>query len=309
MTAEHKSHGHGHSHGAAAVSAGRRHMRPLVIAFALTGCYMVVELAVGLSIGSLALISDAAHMGTDVLGLGMALIAIMLAARKAGGRRTFGTYRVEVLAALANGVLLFGVAAYVLVEAIRRFGDPPEIPGLPLMITALIGLAINLISFRLLSAGAKESVNVKGASLEVLGDLIGSVGVICAAVILYLTGWAYIDPLIGVAVGLFILPRTWVLMKQAISILIEASPPHLSLDAIRADIAALAGVVDVHDLHVWTLTSGVEAASVHVLVEQSPQRDDVPERVRSLLAERYGISHSTVQPELRPSPLCEEATF
>ncbi len=200
-----------HSHTSATSAAGR-HRKPLFIAFAITAAYMVVEFVVGFSVNSLALISDAAHMGTDVLGLGMALATITLATRPSTSQRTYGFYRLEVLAALANGILLFSVAGYVLFEAIQRFSDPPEVPGIPLMIVAVIGLIVNFISFRLLMAGSKESLNLKGAYLEVLGDLLGSVGVIVTAIVLVTTGWPYADPIIGVGIGLFILPRTWKLM-------------------------------------------------------------------------------------------------
>lgn len=240
-------------------SAGGRHKRPLQIAFGITALYMIAEVVGGLVTGSLALLSDAAHMGTDVVGLGMSLAAIHLTSRPATPQRTYGTYRLEVLAALANSVLLFGVAGYVLVEAYKRFRDPAEVLGLPMLVVAVVGLTVNLISFRLLSAGSKESLNVKGAFLEVLSDLLGSVGVIVAAVIVLTTGWSYADPLIGAGIGLFIIPRTWQLCKQAVRILIEAAPPGIDVEQVKARLSALSGVVGVHDLHIWTLTSGIEA--------------------------------------------------
>lgn len=288
--------GAGHSHPSAA-TAGARHRRPLVIAFLLTASYMVVEFVVGFAVDSLALISDAAHMGTDVLGLGMALAAITLAARPATSQRTYGFYRLEVLAALANGVLLFAVAGYVLVEAIRRFSDPPAVPGLPLLIVAIVGLTINLISFRLLAAGSKESINLKGAYLEVLGDLLGSAGVILAAIILVTTGWAYADPIIGVGIGLFILPRTWMLTRQALRILLEVAPPHIDMAELRAEVATLPGVVEVHDLHVWTITSGMESASGHIVIDNEADYRTVLESVRQLLRDQYHIDHITIQCE------------
>lgn len=288
--------GAGHSHPTAA-SAGGRHRRPLVIAFALTATYMVVEFVVGFAINSLALISDAAHMGTDVLGLGMALAAITLAARPSTDQRTYGFYRLEVLAALANGVLLFGVAGYVIVEAVRRFSEPPEVPGAPLLVVAVIGLTINLISFRLLMAGSKESINLRGAYLEVLGDLLGSVGVIVAAIILLTTGWVYADPIIGVGIGLFILPRTWNLTRQALRILLEAAPPHIDMAELRAAVTALPGVVDIHDLHVWTITSGMESASGHIVIEPDSDYRTVLNDVLALLRDEYHIDHATIQCE------------
>jgi cobalt-zinc-cadmium efflux system protein len=290
----------GHSHPSAA-TAGGRHRRPLFIAFGLTAAYMVVEFVVGLSVNSLALISDAAHMGTDVLGLGMALAAITLASRPATSQRTFGFYRLEVLAALANGILLFGVAGYVLFEAIQRFSSPPEVPGVPLLITAVIGLIVNLISFRLLMAGSKESLNVKGAYLEVLGDLLGSIGVIVAAVVLFTTGWAYADPIIGVGIGLFILPRTFTLTRQALRILLEVAPPHIDMRKVRADVLAVEGVVDIHDLHVWTITSGMDSATGHIVIASEADYPAVLAAVVATLRDEHEISHVTVQ--------CEPAGF
>jgi len=290
--------GEGHSHPTAA-SAGGRHRRPLVIAFALTATYMVVEFVVGFSINSLALISDAAHMGTDVLGLGMALAAITLANRPKTSQRTYGLYRLEVLAALANGILLFGVAGYVIYEAIQRFTEPPEIPGLPLLLTASIGLVINLISFRLLMAGSKESLNVKGAYLEVLGDLLGSVGVIVAAIILFTTGWSYADPIIGVGIGLFILPRTFKLTRQAVRILLEVAPPEIDMDAVRADVLSVAGVEQIHDLHVWTMTSGMESASGHIVLKDRADYGTVLDQVLAVLRDKHHIEHATIQCEPR----------
>jgi len=288
--------GSGHSHGPA-LSSGGRHRTPLLVAFGLTATYMVVELVAGLITGSLALLSDAAHMGTDVLGLGMALAAITLAQRPSTSQRTYGTYRLEVLAALANGVLLFGVGGYVLYEAYRRLSEPPEVPGLPLLLVATVGLVVNLVSFRLLLAGSKESLNVRGAYLEVLGDLLGSVGVIVAAVVIYTTGWRYADPLIGAAIGLFILPRTWRLTGQALRILMEVAPPGMDVEEIRDRILALPGVVDVHDLHVWTLTSGMDSATGHVVVADDADYHQVLDRVVALLAEDYDVVHATIQCE------------
>ena len=287
---------HGHAH-SSAMSAGERHRRPLLIAFALTALYMVVELVAGLVTGSLALISDAAHMGTDVLALGMALAAITLASRPSTSQRTFGMYRLEVLAALANGVLLFAVAGYVLYEAYQRLTEPPQVPGLPMLAVATVGLVVNLISFRLLMAGSKESLNLKGAYLEVLGDMLGSVGVIVAAVVIYTTGWRYADPLIGAGIGLFILPRTWNLTKQALRIIMEVAPPGLDVDEVRQNILRLPGVADVHDLHIWTVTSGLETATGHVVMDDVSELHAVLDRVTDLLATKYGVTHVTIQCE------------
>ncbi|ALV39226.1 cation diffusion facilitator family transporter [Streptomyces sp. CdTB01] len=278
-------------------SAGGRHQKPLTIAFALTAAYALVEVVGGVITGSLALISDAAHMGTDVLGLGLALAAIKLAKRPAAGQRTYGTYRLEVLAAVINGLLLFGVAFYVLYEAVQRFRNPPEVLGVPMLVVAVVGLLVNVVSFRLLTSGAKESLNVKGAYLEVLSDMLGSVGVIIGAVVITVTGFRYIDAIVAAAIGLFILPRTWQLMRQALRILMEVAPPGVDVEAAARDLAAVPGVREVHDLHIWTLTSGMEAATAHVTIVDGADWHDVLDRTRQILAEQYGVTHPTVQIE------------
>ena len=285
-----------HSH-ASAVSAGGKHKRPLTYAFALTAVYTVVEALAGVLTGSLALLSDAGHMLTDVAGLGMALAAIQFAQSRRNPSQTYGLYRLEVLASLVNAVLLFAVAGYVLFEAIRRFSEPPEIPGLPLLAVAAVGLVVNLISFRLLQQGSKESLNVRGAFLEVLADALGSAGVIVAGVILLLTGWPYADPIIGAAIGLFILPRTWRLGREALRILLEIAPRGVDVPEVQRRLASLPGVRSVHDLHVWTLTSGLEAASGHLCLESESDLRRVLERATELLEHEFNINHVTLQCE------------
>ncbi|WP_290056412.1 cation diffusion facilitator family transporter [Amycolatopsis solani] len=294
--------GHGHGHAIAPASASGRYVRSLTIALAIGAGFMVLEFAVGFATGSLALISDAAHMFTDVLGVGMALAAIILA-RRSGPTisRTFGLYRAEVLAALGNAILLFGVAGYVLIEAVDRIGNPPAVPGLPVLLAAAAGLVANIVSFTVLRSGAKESLNVRGAYLEVVADLIGSVGVLISGALTLLTGWRYADPIIGVAIGLFVLPRTWVLARRALRILFQHAPQGVDVGAINAELAALPGVADVHDLHVWTLTSGMEVASAHLTLAPPAQQSDVLTEAQNLLASRYAIEHATLQVE---APQC-----
>lgn len=290
--------GHGHDHGAQAKQAGEKHLGRLWAAFALIGVFMVVEAVAALITGSLALLSDAGHMFTDVLGIGMALAAITAAKRAASDpQRTFGLYRLEVLAALGNAVLLFGVAIYVLVEAVRRLGDPPHVPAGSMLFVATLGLIANIIAFLLLRSGAKESINVRGAYLEVLGDLLGSVGVIVAAVLIALTDWYWVDPVVAVAVGLFILPRTWKLGRAAVRILVQAAPEHLEIPAVQARLAAVPGVSDVHDLHVWTLTSGMEVASAHLTLDPAAEVGAVLAAARVALHEDFHIEHATLQVE------------
>jgi cobalt-zinc-cadmium efflux system protein len=306
------SHDHGHSHGHGAARAGSRHKGRLLAALAVLGVVTVVQVAAGLATRSLALLSDAGHMLTDVSGLGMALAAIHVADRDqsaTANHRTFGLYRLEILAALANAVLLFGVAGYVLVEAVRRFGDAPDVLAGPMLIVAIVGLAANLVAFALLRRGSSESLNVEGAYLEVLSDLLGSIGVIVAAVVLAVTGWGWVDPVVGVGIGLFILPRAWRLGAQAVRILVQAAPPGTDIDELAAELRGLDGVVDVHDLHVWTLTSEMDVASAHLMVRAGADSHGVLDRARDVLREGYGIAHATLQVEPDTHVGCDELTW
>ncbi len=290
--------------------AGRRHLRSLAVAFGLVLGFMVVEAVAGFLTGSLALISDAGHMATDALGMGMAWAAIVAADRaSAEGGRTFGSYRLEILAALANAVLMVGVAGYVIVEAVRRFREPLDVETGAMLVVAVLGLAVNLIGWRLLRPGAGESLNVKGAYLEVIADLAGSVGVIAAAVIMILTGWPYADPLFALLIGLFILPRAWHLGRQAVRVLVQAAPARLDLEAVRTDLAAIGGVVDVHDLHVWTLTSDMDVATVHLMTGAGTDPHPVLDEARSILRDRYRIEHATLQVEPDTHHGCAEVAW
>ncbi|RKN51012.1 cation diffusion facilitator family transporter [Micromonospora endolithica] len=295
--------GHDHHHGSITDAAHRRTGR-LWAAFALLGALMVVEAVTALRTGSLALLSDAGHMFTDVLGIGMALAAITATRRRSTDpQRTFGLYRLEVLAALANAVLLSGVAVYVLVEALRRFGDPPEVSTGPMVVVvATLGLLANLVAFGLLRSGAKENINLQGAYLEVLGDLLGSLGVIGAALLISVTDWWWVDPLVAVAIGVFILPRTWRLGRAALRILVQAAPEHLQVTAVRDRLAAVPGVAEVHDLHVWTLTSGMEVASAHLTTTPDAEVGAVLTAARTALRDDFDIAHATLQIEPGATP-------
>jgi cobalt-zinc-cadmium efflux system protein len=282
----------------------------LSIAFALVVVFMFVEVVGGVLTGSLALVSDAGHMATDALGLGMALAAILVA-RKASSSsdRTYGLYRLEILAALANAVLLLVVATYVIYEAIQRIGDPPEILTGPMLVVAVLGLLVNIASWRLLKEGAEESINVKGAYYEVIADLAGSIGVIAAALIMITTGWPYADPLLAGLIGLFILPRAFTLGRQAIHILVQAAPQDLDLGDVKTDLSSIEGVVDVHDLHVWTLTSDMDVATVHLMTTEDTDPHRVLDAARDLLRDRYRISHATLQVEPGTHKGCAEITW
>jgi cobalt-zinc-cadmium efflux system protein len=269
-----------------------------------------VQVVVGIVTGSLALLSDAGHMATDALGLGMAIAAIQAAS---GGRtnpqRTFGLYRLEILAALLNAVLLFAVAGYVLFEAAGRIGDGRDVASAPVLVVGVIGLFINVIAFLLLRGGAKESLNMRGAYLEVLSDMLGSIGVIVAAIVWGITGWRWVDPVIGAVIGVFILPRAWRLGREALLVLVQAAPSRLDIPALQRELATIAGVVDVHDIHVWTLTSEMEVATAHLMVSVGTDSHAVLDQARQLLADQHGITHATLQVEPEDHRGCDEVNW
>lgn len=293
--------GAGHSHGTSIPgqgSASAKYVTRLAVAIGLGLVTFVTQVVVGLSTSSLALLSDSAHVFTDVFGVSMALVAIMIARHATrGGARSFGMYRGEVFAALFNAVLLFAVAGWVLFEAIGRLSDPPEVPGLPVAVVAVVGLVMNVISMLILRQGAKDSLNVRGAYLEVMADMLGSLGVLVSGLITLFFGWRYADPAIGVAIGLFVLPRAFSLGRQALRILFQHAPTELDLVEIEQSLRGLDSVREVHDLHVWTLTPGMEVASAHVVIDRAADLDTVLGAAQQLLAEKYHLGHATVQIE------------
>ena len=280
-----------------APTAAGRNKRRLSIVLGFTSLYLVAEVVGGLVTGSLALLADAGHMLTDVGGLAFALVAIRFAERPATPARTFGYYRAEILAALANAVVLIVISLYILFEAYQRFRNPPEVATRGMLVVAAIGLVVNLAGMFILRAGSSESLNMKGAYFEVLSDMLTSIGVIVAGVIMWTTGWYYADPLVSAGIGLLILPRTWRLLREAVGVLLEGTPSDVNLAAVREAIAGVPGVAGVHDLHVWSLTSGTNALSAHVVVAPGAAYDAVLRAVHGRVTADFPIAHVTLQAE------------
>ena len=289
-------HGHDHSHSHSHAVVTEANAKKLTFALMLTGSFLIIEIIAGLMTQSLALLSDAAHMFTDAAALAIALVAIKIGKLPADNKRTFGYQRFEILAALFNAMMLFVVAIYILYEAYQRFSHPPEIQSLGMMVVACIGLVINLISMKILFSSSQESLNVKGAYLEVLSDAIGSIGVIIGAVIIYFTQWMWIDTLIAVLIGFWVLPRTWVLLKQSINILLEGVPEEIDIEQLRADLLKLKGVESIHQLKVWAITSKNIHLTVHLYAPQA-NHSVLYEAAVELLSHTHGITEMTLQIE------------
>jgi cobalt-zinc-cadmium efflux system protein len=290
--------GHRHDHTAGA------NARQLWIALTLTGTFLVVEVAGGFFFNSLALLSDAAHMFTDAAALAIALVAIKLGQRPADDRRTFGYRRFEILAAAFNAILLFMVAGYVLYEGIKRILDPEPVESIGMLVVAAVGLVVNLIAMRVLSAGKDTSLNIKGAYLEVWADMLGSLGVLLAAGIIWLTDWRWIDPIVAIGIGLWVLPRTWILLRDTTHILLEGAPRGVQIPKVRDAILALPGVASVHDLHVWVSGADQPSATAHVVLSEAADPEMTRVAVTQLLHDSFGLEHTTIQVEVAP---CAEA--
>ncbi len=287
-------HGHDHDH----VPAHIRHERPLWWALGLTAAFLVAEVVGAFLTNSLALLSDAGHMATDTLALTVALVAVRLSRRPPDARRTYGYVRLEALGALFNGSLLFLVAGYILWEAWGRFRDPPQVASTGMLVVALGGLAVNLVAMRLLKAGSGESLNLKGAYLEVWADMLGSVAVVLGALLIRFTGWNLVDPVLAVLLGLWVLPRTWALLREAGNVLMEGVPRGIDLEAVRDALVSDPDVDEVHDLHVWALGSRTPALTAHVVLRAgTDSAGAVARRLRHGLQHRFGIDHSTLQLE------------
>jgi cobalt-zinc-cadmium efflux system protein len=289
---DHGEAGHAHNHGAGA------NARSLSIALGLTATFLVAELVGAWLFNSLALLSDAAHMFTDAAALAIALAAIRIGQRPADKRRTYGYRRFEILAAAFNAVLLFLVAGFVLYEGVQRFFAPPEVQSLGMLLVASAGLLVNLFAMRILAGGKDDSLNVKGAYLEVWADML--VGVIGAALLIWGTGWNWVDPVVAIAIGLWVLPRTWILLRDTTHILLQGVPRGIDLDAVRAAMRAQPGVADVHDLHIWSVAGDDASLTAHVVVSDGGDVDVVRVALAAMLEARFEIHHATIQPETAP---------
>lgn len=294
-------HSHAHSHTAGA------NERSLMIALGLTTTFLLVELVAGVLTQSLALISDAAHMFTDTAALAIALVAVRMGKRAADAKRTFGYHRFEILAAAFNAMLLFGVAVYIGFEAYLRLKSPPEVESTGMLVVALIGMAVNLVSMRMLTGGKDANLNMKGAYLEAWSDMLGSLGVVIGALVIKFTGWHWVDSAVAVLIALWVLPRTWSLLRASVNILLEGVPEGIDLGKVREALLTVPGVMSIHDLHVWALTSGKVSLTVHVVNEPAVDAEAriLPE-LRRRLADQFAITHITVQCELEPCHQTDE---
>jgi cobalt-zinc-cadmium efflux system protein len=284
----------GHNHGAGAST------KRLAIALSLTSVFLVAELIGAFLFDSLALLSDAAHMFTDSAALAIALAAVKIGQRPPDDKRTFGYRRFEILAAAFNAILLFAVAGYVLIEGIGRFFDPKPVESVGMLTVATIGLVVNLISMRILAGGKDDSLNVKGAYLEVWADMLGSLGVIGAAVAIYLTGYNWIDPIVAIGIGLWVLPRTWILLRDTTHILLQGVPRGFDLKAIRERMGQMPGVVGVHDLHLWSVAGDDASLTAHVAIADGGSSESTRRAVVGMLEAEFNIHHATIQTETEP---------
>ena len=279
-------------------SAGNKHNKSLKIVFTITLIYFIIEVIVGFMSNSLALLSDAAHMLTDVAGQALALFAIWMASKPRNSKKTYGYLRTEIFSALINAIVLIFISGYILYEAWQRFQDPPKVAGFSMLIVASIGLIINLISMKILKSGSEESINIKGAFLEVVADMLSSIAVIIAGIIILSTGWLLIDPIISALIGLFILPRTFGLLKESVDILLEGVPKDVNYDAVEKYISKNPGVDSIHDLHIWSLTSGVNALSGHIIMKPETtitEMNDIIFKIKKEFNSSYKISHTTLE--------------
>jgi cobalt-zinc-cadmium efflux system protein len=288
----HHHHGHGHASGAA------RNRKALVVVLCLAATYMVVQVVGAFYTNSLALLADAGHLLSDVGAIALSLFAIWIAQKPATPRHTYGYYRTEILAALVNGAALIAISIIIFIEAYRRLMDPQPVVGGVVMMVALGGLVVNVSSLLILNRGRKESLNVRGAWLHIFTDLLGTFGVLTSGFLIWRFGWYWADPAASFAIGSLVIYASWHLLREAVGVLLEGTPAHIDPSVVREAIAGVDGVVDVHDLHIWTITSGMEALSGHVVVPDGGRAyGEVLTDVHALLHDRFGIDHVTIQAE------------
>ncbi len=293
----HDHRGHGHHHHPTAKGASRSHQRRLAIVLALAAVYMVAEVVGGLLTNSLALLADAGHMLSDVAALSLSFFAVWLAQRPSPKARTYGYHRAEILAALANSVTLIVIALYIFYEAYQRIWDPPEVQGPLMMGIAVGGLAVNLLGLWILNTGRAENLNIRGAWLHVLTDALGSVGAIGAGVLIWGFGWDWADPVASVLIGALVIYSSWHLLSESLWVLMESVPARIDIHQVRSALRGLPGVIDVHDLHVWTITSGMDAISAHVIAREDRLSTELLREVHSVLCDRFQLTHATIQLE------------
>ena len=302
--------GASHGHGPANEHAGGRYRTRLAAAFVLTAAFFAVELGVGLASGSLALISDAGHMAADVVALGASLVATRIATRPdRSGRRTYGSYRAEVFASGLTVLIMLGVGGYVLLEGISRIGQAPEVASGAMLVVGFLGLAINVASLLLLRGGSKEALIVRGAYVEVLADAAGSVGVMVAGVLIIVTGEPVWDVVVAVAIAIFVIVRALILGRQVLSVLGQHAPDGIDPEAVAASLDAVVGVAQVHDVHLWALTSGMNVATAHLVAAPQADHHEVLDNARDVLRDRFGIAHATLQIEPADHQGCQDLTW
>ena len=290
---EHHNHNHNHTHGFVR-ERGKSRLRLVLV---LTSLFFVVEVLGGLWTNSLALLSDAGHMLSDMFALGLSLFAFWLSSRKPSPTKTYGYYRFEVVSAFINGVLLILIALWIFGEAYSRFQEPAAVKSVPMLVIAVLGLMINLLGIYLLHEIGTKNINIRGAMFHLIGDAAGSVGAITAAIAISLTGWTFFDPLVSVLIGLLIIYSAWRLLWDVVNILMQGVPPHIDLDGIKQEMLSVDGVIGLCDLHIWSLTSEVESLSAHVVVEDMGRNKEILEKLTCLIRDRFGINHVTLQIE------------
>jgi cobalt-zinc-cadmium efflux system protein len=296
-------HGHQHDHS----DARDRNRVRLACTLGLTLVVMVAEIVGGWLSGSLALLADAGHMFSDAAALGLSLFAIWVAQRPPTPQHTYGYYRAEILATLVNGSTLVAISIFIFVEALERVRTPPEVQGGLMAVVAGIGLLVNLVGLALLHAGRKDSLNIRGAWLHLLTDALGSVSALLAAGLIWRFGWYWVDPVASVLIGLLVIYSSYDLLRESINILMEGTPRHLNVDELQQALAAVAGVAAVHDLHVWTITSGMVSLSAHIVADDSRAARELLDDVHATLHDRFGIEHSTIQIENASDAQCRTA--